>query len=89
MTPVGDLLALIHRDGGHYLHEHGLEKTCLDAGRIVTELREEVEGLQALFDLQQTRMERATAAWREATGQHDVLPDLGRLLDWLLEKDNG
>jgi hypothetical protein len=41
--------------------------------------------LRDLFDLQQTRMERATKAWQQATGNPHVLPDLGRLLDWLLD----
>jgi hypothetical protein len=40
--------------------------------------------LQALFDLQWTRMSEATKLWREATGRHDVSPDLGDLLKWLM-----
>lgn len=28
---LGDLLARIHRDGGHYVQEHGWEKACADA----------------------------------------------------------
>lgn len=42
--------------------------------------------LQALFDMQQKRMAKATARWRAAdpaTRQH-VLPDLGDLLAWLM-----
>lgn len=38
---------------------------------------------KAIFDLQQTRMERATKVWQKATG-NNCLPDLGQLLDWLL-----
>lgn len=40
--------------------------------------------LQAVFDLQKTRMSKAIVLWREATGKRDVLPDLGDLLDWLM-----
>ncbi len=40
--------------------------------------------LQALFDLQHTRMGKATKLWQQATGKHDTLPDLGVLLDWLM-----
>lgn len=32
---VGNLLAVIHRDGGHYQGEHGLAKACADAEAIV------------------------------------------------------
>jgi hypothetical protein len=43
--------------------------------------------LQRLFDLQQTRMKKATKAWRKANPGNDLVsPDLGKLLDWLLEK---
>jgi len=33
-----NLLAIIHRDGGHYTGEHGLEKSVADAMKIVAEL---------------------------------------------------
>jgi hypothetical protein len=39
--------------------------------------------LESLFALQQTRMAEATSAWQQATGETG-LPDLGRLLTWLL-----
>jgi hypothetical protein len=42
--------------------------------------------LEALFALQQTRMTEATRAWQEATGKRDVLPDLGDLLAWLMDR---
>lgn len=32
---LGDLLAVIHRDGGHYVEEHGWEQACADAERLV------------------------------------------------------
>jgi hypothetical protein len=41
--------------------------------------------LEALFTLQQTRMAEATSAWQQTTGETG-LPDLGRLLTWLLEQ---
>lgn len=28
---LGDLLAVIHGDGGHYMHDHGIEKAIADA----------------------------------------------------------
>jgi hypothetical protein len=36
-----DLLAVIHRDGGHYVAEHGLEKALADAHTLVLERRSE------------------------------------------------
>ena len=33
-----DLLAVIHRDGGHYTHDNGLEKSTKDAMEIVVQL---------------------------------------------------
>ena len=50
------------------------------------EAEEEVKELQAVFDLQQTRMGKGTKMWRIATGKNDVLPDLGDLLDWLMDQ---
>lgn len=42
--------------------------------------------MESLFELQQQRMRKATALWQEATGEHDTFPDLGTLLDWLMER---
>jgi hypothetical protein len=35
---ANNLLAVIHRDGGHYTGEHGFEKSCRDAEAIVAPL---------------------------------------------------
>lgn len=34
---LGNLLARIHGDGGHYVEEHGWEKACADAEQLVVE----------------------------------------------------
>lgn len=34
-------------------------------------------------------MKKATRLWRKATGNHDVLPDLGDLLEWLMNERAG
>lgn len=44
---VGNLLALIHRDGGHYLHEHGLKKALADAEKLVLQERVAAEEQRA------------------------------------------
>jgi hypothetical protein len=44
-----NLLAVIHRDGGHYVEAHGLDKALEDAETVYYELRLQVENLtQAL-----------------------------------------
>lgn len=39
---LGNLLAVIHGDGGHYVEEHGWEKACAEAERRVLRLRHTV-----------------------------------------------
>lgn len=41
---LGNLLAVIHRDGGHYESEHGTEKACADAETAVHVLHGSLEG---------------------------------------------
>lgn len=36
---IGELLAVIHGDGGHYRAQHGTDKACLDALSIIYKLR--------------------------------------------------
>lgn len=63
-----------------------LEKRAEAAEATAARERERAEDLERLFALQQTCTDRAIALWREATGKHDVLPDLGDLLDWLMSR---
>lgn len=39
MSSIEDLLAIIHRDGGHYQSEHGKDKAIEDAIMVVCNLR--------------------------------------------------
>jgi hypothetical protein len=51
------------------------------------ELQAEVQELDQLFELQHTRTVEADKLWREAHPGNDfVIPDLGRLVEWLLEE---
>lgn len=43
----GDLLAVIHGDGGHYVEAHGWEKAAHDAEEIVCKLRQRIDGYEA------------------------------------------
>ncbi len=36
---AGNVLARIHRDGGHYITQHGWEKACVDADAVVCRLQ--------------------------------------------------
>jgi len=47
------------------------------------------EELRQLFAIQRTRMDEATELWRKETGQYYTLPDLGELLQWLMERNGG
>lgn len=38
-SQLQNLLALIHRDGGHYTDAHGIEKSIADAEKHILELR--------------------------------------------------
>jgi hypothetical protein len=35
---LGELLAIVHRDGGHYIDKHGISKASFDARKIVSDL---------------------------------------------------
>lgn len=63
------------------------ELTCLRAK--VKKLKEENDELNQLFALQRTRMKEADELWRQATGRHDTIPDLGDLLAWLMNEARG
>ena len=45
-----DLLARIHRDGGHYTEEHGVEKSCKDADLRVAEAYGQCDMLDGIVD---------------------------------------
>ena len=71
---AGNLLARIHRDGGHHTEKVGFKQSCLDAEQEWIALRAEVERLRsgavirASLDavvLAERRREKAEAALRE------------------------
>jgi hypothetical protein len=68
---IYDLLARIHRDGGQYTAEHGVEKACEDAESQVTAWLDTISGADALID-------QARIAEREACAV--VCDDLCRML---------
>ena len=46
-----ELLAIIHRDGGQYVAQHGIEKACKDAGAQVSTWLETINNADALCDV--------------------------------------
>ena len=46
--------------------------------------RAENNELNALFDMQHTRIQKAQHLWQKATGKKETFPDLGELLEWLM-----
>ena len=46
--PLLDLLAVIHRDGGHYTEKHGLEKSVEDAKKEIANMDIELKGQQGM-----------------------------------------
>ena len=57
-----ELLAIIHRDGGQYVAQHGIGKACGDAGAQVSTWLETINSVDALI-------EQARLAEREACAQ--------------------
>ena len=49
-TDVYDLLAVVHRDGGHHTEEVGLAQSCSDAREVFYEFFGLVENLQSEVD---------------------------------------
>ena len=47
---------------------------------------DESHGLEKLFEMQHRRSQEADKRWQEATGKHDTIPDLGDLLQWLMNE---
>jgi hypothetical protein len=41
-----ELLAIIHRDGGHYTSQHGIEKSRIDAIEIIYKLRSDFDDIK-------------------------------------------
>lgn len=47
---AGDLLALIHRDGGHYIRQHGIDKAFADAEQRIYDERGAMDAVAAERD---------------------------------------
>ena len=70
---IGNLLAGIHGDGGHYMQKHGIQKACDDADAIVVGLRAENDRLRGL-------LERAVKCIKLGCGDVKLLADIDAAL---------
>ena len=55
----------------------------MDKDKRIAELEAEVAENDEMFELQRKRTVDVSREWRQATGNPDVWPDLGTLIDWL------
>lgn len=77
--------ALARAQGQREAFEKSVE-SFLKLGAEIETLQGKNAELERVFELQQTRMGKATKMWRKAhPGKKNVLPDLGDLLEWLME----
>ncbi len=67
---LGDLLAVIHRDGGHYQAEHGTEKAVADALRILPERGQLAEAGQAFKAFVHAYLDSHGVAHGDPENQH-------------------
>jgi chromosome condensin MukBEF ATPase and DNA-binding subunit MukB len=68
-----------------------LAQEMLEQQGEINKLKAELADYRALFDLQFTRMQEASALWRAEAPEerYNVMPDLGELLTWLMERGAG
>lgn len=64
------------------------QKIRLEVMNMLPDLLEEMKELNRLFDLQHERTQEADKLWQEEHNMPDILPDLGKLIAWLLFKIN-
>ena len=77
---IYDLLARIHRDGGQYTAEHGVEKACDDAEAQVVAWLETINGIDALI-------EQARIAEREVGDMNKHTPGSWRRMGDIVAQD--
>ena len=71
--PLSELLAIIHRDGGHYQAAHGAEKAAADAATVWANLQLRAEAAEA--ELAKLREAEPVAQWRVGEWKNGSTPD--------------
>ena len=57
---LADMLAVIHRDGGHYQHDHGTQKATADAIIVVLMERQRTEEITEQRDNLEWKLKQET-----------------------------
>ena len=78
---IYDLLARIHRDGGQYTADHGVEKSCDDAEAQVVTWLETINSVDALIEQARIAEREACAAlcekYRQNSGKQRLKTQTG------------
>ena len=61
-------------------------ETTQDLLAKIDKLTHENEELNKIFEMQDARIQEATALWQRECGQPETWPDIGSLLQWLMER---
>jgi hypothetical protein len=78
---VGNLLAVIHRDGGHHMAEHGVKASCAAAERVVCDERARLDAVEHAARAYRDATDVLIGAWavRDATrAEHWIAADRSR-----------
>lgn len=78
---VGNLLAVIHRDGGHHMAEHGVEASCAAAERVVCDERARLDAVEHAAREHRDATEVMIGAWTVRDGtraEHWIAADRSR-----------
>jgi hypothetical protein len=78
---IGNLLAVIHRDGGHHMAEHGIEASCAAAERVVCDERARLDAVEHAAREHRDATEVLIGAWTERDGtraEHWIAADRSR-----------
>lgn len=62
---LGELLACLHGDGGHYQGDHGMEKATKDAISAHYEQQKALDELRAERDAYRAALERIASQWAQ------------------------
>ena len=86
VKPYLDLLCVIHRDGGHYINQHGEAKALADAIKTVYEMRDGIRDAQerqreaCAVALAKVKIQLNSSSGRVATHDFHGLADVVRAL---------
>ncbi len=79
---VGNLLAVIHRDGGHHMAEHGVDASCAAAERVVCDERARLDAVEHAARACRDATDVLIGAWAVRDGtrtEHWIKTELSRV----------